>query len=188
MNRNPSGLLFSLCIDGFVKYKTAEGLSQRTVDSYEWVLRKWMEKIGDQPVGKITSADVLDYMTYLRTEYVPHTFAKPNPAHDAPTRKLSPKTLRNHWITFKAFFGWAVAEFKIKNPMEGIPGPRYKEAPVATFTQDDLAALLNACTYSREYNPINRHNFVTRRPSAKRDDAMIPSCWILVCALPNFAV
>ena len=71
MDRNPSGLLFSLCIDGFVKYKTAEGLSQRTVDSYEWVLRKWMEKIGDQPVGKITSADVLDYMTYLRTEYVP---------------------------------------------------------------------------------------------------------------------
>lgn len=48
MNRNPSGLLFSLCIDGFVKYKTAEGLSQRTVDSYEWVLRKWMEKIDDQ--------------------------------------------------------------------------------------------------------------------------------------------
>jgi integrase/recombinase XerD len=173
MNRNPSGLLFSLCIDGFVKYKTAEGLSQRTVDSYEWVLRKWMEKIGDQPVGKITSADVLDYMTYLRTEYVPHTFAKPNPAHEAPTRKLSPKTLRNHWITFKAFFGWAVAEFKIKNPMEGIPGPRYKEAPVAAFTQEDLAALLKACTYSREYNPINRHNFVTRRPSAKRDEAMI---------------
>jgi len=153
MNRNPlgtyprgAGLLFSLCIDGFVKYKTAEGLSQRTVDSYEWVLRKWMEKIGDQPVGKITSADVLDYMTYLRTEYVPHTFAKPNPAHEAPTRKLSPKTLRNHWITFKAFFGWAVAEFKIKNPMEGIPGPRYKEAPVAAFTQEDLAALLKACT------------------------------------------
>jgi hypothetical protein len=34
-NRNPSGLLFSLCIDGFLKYKTAEGLSQRTVDSNE---------------------------------------------------------------------------------------------------------------------------------------------------------
>jgi len=77
------------------------------------------------------------YMTYLCTEHVPHTFAKPNPAHDSPTRKLSPKTLRNNWITFKAFFGWAVAEFKIKNPMEGIPGPRYKEAPVAVFTQEE---------------------------------------------------
>ena len=43
MNRNPSGLLFSQCIDGFVKYKTAEGLSQRTVDSYELVLNKWVE-------------------------------------------------------------------------------------------------------------------------------------------------
>jgi len=91
MNRNPSGLLFSLCIDGFVKYKTAEGLSQRTVDSYEWVLRKWMEKIDDQPIVKITSADVLNYMTYLRTEYIPHTSAKPNPSHDIPTRKLSQK-------------------------------------------------------------------------------------------------
>jgi integrase/recombinase XerD len=34
--------------------------------------------------------------------------------------------------------------------MEGIPGPRYKEAPVAAFTQEDLAALLKACVYSRE--------------------------------------
>ena len=41
MNRNPSGLLFSQYIDGFVKYKTAEDLSdQRTVDSYELVLTK----------------------------------------------------------------------------------------------------------------------------------------------------
>jgi integrase/recombinase XerD len=174
MNRNPSGLLFSLCIDGFVKYKTAESLSQRTVDSYEWILHQWLDRMGDKPVGTISSADVLDYMAFLRTDYIPHTFAKPK-FQDEPTthNRLSPKTLRNHWVTFKSFFAWAVVEFKIKNPMEGIPGPRYKDAPVAAFTQEDLAALLKACTYSREYNPINRHNFVTRRPSAKRDEAMI---------------
>lgn len=87
MNRSSPGtskakvsLSLAKAIDGFLKFKTAEGLSQRTVDSYKWVLRKWMEKIGDQPVGKITSASVLEYMTYLRTEYVPHTFAKPIPA------------------------------------------------------------------------------------------------------------
>jgi len=65
-----------------------------------------MEKIGDQPVGKITFADVVDYMTYLRTEYVLLIFANPNPGHDVPTRKPSPKTMRNYWITFKACFGW----------------------------------------------------------------------------------
>ena len=52
MNRNPSGLLFSFCLDGFVKYKTTEGLSQRTVDSYEWVLCKWLEKLGDKPSAR----------------------------------------------------------------------------------------------------------------------------------------
>ena len=153
MNRNPlgtyprgAGLLFSLCIDGFVKYKTAEGLSQRTVDSYEWILHQWLDRMGDKPVGTITSADVLDYMAFLRSDYIPHTFAKPKSPDEPFTHRLSPKTLRNHWVTFKSFFGWAVAEFKIKNPMEGIPGPRYKEAPVAAFTQEDLAALLKACT------------------------------------------
>jgi len=78
MSKSKVSLSLAKAIDGFLKFKTAEGLSQRTVDSYEWALRKWMEKIGDQPVGKITSADVLDYMTDQRAEYVSHTFAKPN--------------------------------------------------------------------------------------------------------------
>ncbi len=41
MNHSPLGtyprgasLLISLCIDGFVKFKNAEGLQPRTVDSY----------------------------------------------------------------------------------------------------------------------------------------------------------
>jgi integrase/recombinase XerD len=63
-----------------------------------------MEKIGDQPVWKITSADVLNYTTYLRTEYVPYTFAKPNPAHEVPTCKLSPKALRNLMRTHEDYF------------------------------------------------------------------------------------
>jgi len=173
MNRNPSGLLFSQCIDGFVKYKTAEGLSQRTVDSYELVLNKWVEKMGDRPINKVMPNDVRDHMAYLRTDYVPHTFAKANPSGEPSTPKLSPKTLRNHWITFKAFFGWATTEFKIKNPMVDIPGPKYKTAPVTAFSQEDIDAMIKACTYTRESNPVNRHNFVTRRPTAKRDEAMI---------------
>jgi hypothetical protein len=47
MNRSPSSLLLSECIDGFIKHKTAEGLSIRTVYSYEWTLKicfVWTEK------------------------------------------------------------------------------------------------------------------------------------------------
>ena len=173
MNRSPSGLLISLCIDGFIKYKTAEGLQQRTVDSYEWVLNKWLEKMGDKPINKVVPTDIRDYLAYLRTDYVPHTFGKPQSSGEPSTSKLSPKTLRNHWITFKSFFSWAATEFKISNPMNDIPGPKYKSAPVSAFSQEDIVGLVKACTYARETNPANRHRFVTRRPTAKRDEAII---------------
>ena len=173
MNRSPSGLLFSQCIDGFVKYKTAEGLSQRTVDSYELVLKKWMEKMGDKPIGKVAPADVRDHLAYLRTDYVPHRFSKAKSSAESASLKLAPKTLRNHWITFKAFFRWAATEFKISNPMSEIPAPKYKVAPVEAFSKEAIAGMIKACTYARETNPVNRQSFVTRRPSAKRDEAII---------------
>ncbi len=118
--------------------------------------------MGDKPINKVAPADIRDYLAYLRTDYVPHTFAKVNASGEASTHRLSPKTLRNHWVTFKAFFGWAATEFKISNPMQDIPGPKYKEAPVAAFSQEDLAALIKACAYARETNPGNRHSFITR--------------------------
>jgi integrase/recombinase XerD len=41
MNHKPSGsLLLSKAIPGFINYKTAEGLSLRTIDSHERMLNK----------------------------------------------------------------------------------------------------------------------------------------------------
>ena len=173
MNRSPSNLLISLCIDGFIKYKNAEGLQQRTVESYELVLKKWLEQLGDKPINKVVTTDIRDYLAYLRTEYIPHRFGKPLSPEEISAPRLSPKTLRNHWVTFKSFFGWVATEFKIPDPMAEIPAPKYKEAPVAAFTPEEIAALIKACAYSRETNPGNRHRFTTRRPTAKRDEAMI---------------
>ena len=173
MNRSPSGLLISICIDGFVKFKAAEGLQPKTIDSYEWILKKWVEKMGDKPINKVEPIDIRDYLAYLRTDYVPHHFGNVKASNEQSSPKLSPKTLRNHWITFKAFFGWAATEFKIPNPMEEIPGPKYKTSPVVAFSKEDIEALLKACAYARETNPGNRHRFVSRRPSAKRDEAII---------------
>jgi len=155
------------------KYKNAEGLQQRTVDSCELVLKKWLEKMGDKPINKVIPTDVRDYLAYLRTEYTPHRFGKPIPTKGPSPLKLSPKTLRNIWVTFKAFFGWAATEFKMVNPMTDIPAPKYKTAPVAAFSKEDIAAMIKACTYARETNPVNRRKFVSRQPTAKRDEAMI---------------
>ncbi len=53
MNRSTLSLSISKAIDGFLKFKVAEGLSKRTVDSYEYYLNQWMNHIGDQEVAKV---------------------------------------------------------------------------------------------------------------------------------------
>ncbi len=48
MNHNPSGsLVLSKALIGFLYSKTAEGLSDRSLESYERILKKWIQFIGD---------------------------------------------------------------------------------------------------------------------------------------------
>jgi len=48
MNRNPSGsLVLSKALVGYLYYKTAEGLSDRSLESYERILKKWIQHSGD---------------------------------------------------------------------------------------------------------------------------------------------
>ena len=81
MNRSSSGLSHrdtSLSIgksnDGFLKFITAEGLSQRTIASYEYMLNHWLKYIGDRSVSEIQASDLTGYMAWLRTEYKPVRF------------------------------------------------------------------------------------------------------------------
>jgi integrase/recombinase XerD len=53
MKRSTPGLLISKSIEGFLIFKIAEGLSQRTIDSYEFALRKWVEQKGDRDVSQV---------------------------------------------------------------------------------------------------------------------------------------
>jgi integrase/recombinase XerD len=59
MNHRPLGsLLLSKAIVGFINYKTAEGLSQRTIESYDCLLKKWLEYIGDRELANITAQEI----------------------------------------------------------------------------------------------------------------------------------
>jgi site-specific recombinase XerD len=93
MNRSSLGLLsLSKAITGFVNFKMAEGLSHRSVDSYQHILEKWVEFSGDKDIGAVTHHDITQYLGWLRTDYIPQRF-------NNKTHPLSPKTLRNIWIT-----------------------------------------------------------------------------------------
>jgi integrase/recombinase XerD len=167
MNLRSSGsLVLSKAIQGFISFKSAEGLSDRTVDSYDRLLQKWLEQVGEREIRKITAAEITGYLSWLRTEYTPHRFSGKN-------EPLSPKTLRNVWVTLCSFFAWAARELQIANVMKDVPAPKFKVAPVDPFNQADVQAMLKVCLYSKEVQPGNRKGFVMRLPYGHRDQAII---------------
>ena len=63
MNHRPSGSLpVSKAIEGFLNFKAAEGLSDRTLDSYRRQLQKWLEYQGDKDVVRITASELMQYL------------------------------------------------------------------------------------------------------------------------------
>jgi len=156
MNRSSSNLIISKAIDGFVKFKMAEGLSPRSVNSYEFLLNQWLKHIGDKPALEISSQDITAYLAWMRTDYQPRRFT-------GQTNPLSPKTIRNTWITLMSFFGWLNREFKIPHPVQGNSAPRYQKAQPQPFTREEVELLLKACLYSRDAETKIRHSFSMRR-------------------------
>ena len=47
-SKKKTSISLSKACDGFLKFKVAEGLSQRTIDSYEYYLHQWIDHIGEQ--------------------------------------------------------------------------------------------------------------------------------------------
>lgn len=168
MNRKSSGsdMMLGKAIDGFLSYKEAEGLTARSLDSYKRHLEKWGEHEGEIEIGKIDSKKIIDYLNWMRSGYTPHRFSgKEHP--------LSPKTIRNIWVTQSSFFRWAHMELSIPNPMQDVPTPRFKVAPVEPYTKDEIEKLIKACAYSREAMPYDRKKFAMKRPTSNRDQALI---------------
>jgi integrase/recombinase XerD len=161
-----STLSLSRAVDGFIKYKLAEGLSQRTVTSYEYILSRWAAYCEDVPVNQIDSSIITGYLAWLRTDYKPVRY-------NGSTHPLSKKTIRNVWVALKAFWNWACQEFKLPDPMEGINAPRYQKPEIETLTRDEIEKLLKACKESREAKTELRRKFTMRRPSASRDQAIL---------------
>ena len=167
MNRRPPGLKVENTIQGFLQFKAAAGLSKRTVEAYAADLRRWLEYQGDTEIEKITVLELRQYLIYMLNEYRPRRLTGNN---DIP---LSPKTVRNIWVTLSALFHWVSDEFGMPNPMKKVAAPKFERIPVDPFTHEDVEALLKACDYCEEAKTDARRKFTMRRPTALRDKALI---------------
>ena len=111
MNRRTPGLETVKAIQGFRHFKASEGLSVRTIESYSHGIHRWVEYMGERQVGQITVLELRQYLVYLMTEYQPRRLTGNN------EQELSPKTVRNVWITLSAFFHWMSDEFQLRLPV-----------------------------------------------------------------------
>ena len=112
MNQRPPGLLLSKALTGFLQYKGAEGIASRTVDGYRRDLNHWIEYQGDGDILKVEPKHILTFLNYMRTDYVPRRITGGN------SRKLTPKTIYNIYISLASFFTWASHEFNLVSPMK----------------------------------------------------------------------
>lgn len=166
MNRKSSGLFVSRAIEGFLQFKAAEALSPGTINEYRRDLEKWLAHMGDRELASVEVDHVRQYLAWLRLEYTPKRFG-------GNTQPLSPKTIRNVWISISAFFAWAHREFDYPDVMADVPAPRFKKAPFEPLKKDEVERLLKALEFSRETKTEARRKYVCRRPTAKRDRAMV---------------
>ncbi|MBN2555903.1 MAG: tyrosine-type recombinase/integrase, partial [Anaerolineales bacterium] len=166
MNHSSSGLSASKTLVGFLNTKAAEGLSPRTLQNYEHRLKQWIDYAGDVAVAEVTPQIIRRYLTWLRTEYKPKRF-------NGDDQPLSPKTIRNVYVTLLSFFTWASTEFDIDSPMESVPAPKFQSAPVIPLSRDDVDAMLDVCDLTRRANTTDRSRFQSKRATARRDRAII---------------
>ena len=90
-----TSMLLSKAIDGFLTFKLAEGLSKRTIDSYEHTLRHWLNHVGELKVSQIRTTDLFAFLAWMRTDYKPRRW-------NGNTEPLSAKSLRNVYVSLRA--------------------------------------------------------------------------------------
>jgi integrase/recombinase XerD len=166
MHQSLSGLNVSGAIEGFLQAKLAEGRSPRTIVGYRHDLYVWLAYAGDKDVAQFTAQEIQAFLNYLRTDYQPRRFS-------ASAAALSPKTIRNFWVSLAALFRWLNFTFEMPSPMAKVPAPTFTKAAIEPLSQDEVIALLKACDYKREAQPALRRRYTMRRATALRDRAIL---------------
>jgi integrase/recombinase XerD len=130
-------------IEGFILSCRTEGLSPKTIESYEFCntrFRRFLEDDGSQvDIVEVQRLHVRMFIRHLQTEAKVPRSGKP----------LSQGTVQHYVRALKSFFSWAYREEYIpENPMKLIPVPKATVKVLNTFDQEQIKQMLQACDQS----------------------------------------
>jgi integrase/recombinase XerD len=137
-------MLLTKAAEGFLLQKSVEGLSPRTLETYEHQLHHMAKFLGDPDITSITTHDLKRFFHYLRNEYTP-------PRWNGTSTPLAGRTLRNYWIVCRSFYTWAEAELGVPDAINGIAAPKPNTIQVEPFTQEEVKAMLQATRSPRDH-------------------------------------
>lgn len=155
---------FSEAIHGFILFKEAAGLSYQTLAAYRAHLERACAYLGDPPLKSVTTADVVAFLAWLRTDYQPRRL-------NGDTAPVSGQTLRNAWTALKSFYRWSTFNVGTANIMADglIPRPKAVNEERQPLTADEVRRLLASIQPRRAVRPKSG----TRYLRDLRDRALI---------------
>ncbi len=116
-------------VQAFLNFLRLKNLSQRTIGEYTWVLQDFLRCTPQELSGlhQITFDHLRDYVASLQA------------------RSLAPKTIRDRVIVLKRFFGFLLAEDRMKSdPSQRLPVPKVGKRLPKALSLDETRALLAA--------------------------------------------
>jgi len=152
MKRTPAAketrsITLDLAFDVFYSAKRAEGVRDRTLADYKsyWrYFREWLSEAHPEieEVALMTAAIVreyIEYMSFAHTRYGSDKYRKKD------DRKLSPVTVKSRLRALQTMCAFWEAEGLVEaNPTEKIKPPRMDTEEKTVFTDEQIAALLDA--------------------------------------------
>lgn len=121
-------------LNNFISAKRVEGCSDKTLKFYSSTLRKAFSKIEKKNIKKITTEDLRKYLDNY-----------------ADSSRAGKVTIDNMRRILSSFFNWLEEEnYIIKSPVKRIHKVRTGKTVKATFTDDMLEQMRDACSTKRD--------------------------------------
>jgi len=133
----------SKAVEGFILSKSVEGLSKRTLETYQPQLNHLTLFLEDPELEHITTNDLRRFLDYLRNDYKPQRWGKS-------TKPLAARTIRNYWICLRSFYTWAGDELSTGDVLKPIKAPKPNVAQTEPFTQEEIHSILSMAGHTRE--------------------------------------
>jgi len=156
----------STAIEGYTLTKLADQYSRNTLNGYHTHFNQLIDFLGDIEISAITKQDLLRFFLWLKEDFQPTRM-------NGDRSPYKSTTMKNAWCAVRSLFGWASEEVGIPRPDLGIKQPKANYPEITPYTEDEIKNLLISAEFSRTANPNNRRSFKMRRPTGKRDKAII---------------